>query len=716
MDIDICGRQYTFQPWRPHMGQVFHDAFAFACETSAVDEARPYITPAYVIGAATDGQTGFFVSREHVGAFFAAHGGHHVITHNAPRTLDVINLTAPQVDIYRGVDKGKIWDTNLLSRLLILATQGHTTLESEESDLDRCAKKYLSIDLPSTATDSNGNVVSISYGRWLTRPPQEIESVYLDLLARRAIAVRVLFEQFGSWIRQLLSTCNAAWGYLSDAWLNGVSSRWGPLTHHIQLRAAIVLQKISANGLYLDLEKIQGLAESLKSKAASLEDVMREFGYLPDAKGSGKAVQAILARIERNNPHVRLRRTNAGASDVFSTSRDALQEFAGVIPFVGPFLDYEATKQLLNSFAAKHQKRILHPTFDVLAKTGRTTSYGEINAQSVPKDDAVRTCFIPSPGHVFVVADYKTIELAALAQACHSQFRLESKMLEAINQGKDLHALVAAKVLCIPENDVTRDDRSKAKPINFGKPGGMGDSALRGYARASYGVELTNEEVRAFSDKWFELFPEMKEFLEIDIDVPYLLARWLSLRNTSRTSETAASPASLAILGGMALRTFGADSPTSRGGKPYDSSQVDHFWAQLGQAVAWLPSQFHDAVRERRASRELQRAVVSLFECGGVFTFTGRLRARATYTARRNTIFQGLAADGAKLALWRLWRCGYRIVNFVHDEVLIEIPETSNREQRVAEIRQIMIAEMKNAVPDVAIDVNATVATYWRSP
>ena len=57
----------------------------------------------------------------------------------------------------------------------------------------------------------------------------------------------------------------------------------------------------------------------------------------------------------------------------------------------------------------------------------------------------------------------------------------------------------------------------------------------------------------------------------------------------------------------------------------------------------------------------------------GVFTLTGRLGAAAAYCARHNTVFQGLAADGAKLALWQLYRAGYRIVNFVHDEIVVEV-------------------------------------------
>ena len=92
---------------------------------------------------------------------------------------------------------------------------------------------------------------------------------------------------------------------------------------------------------------------------------------------------------------------------------------------------------------------------------------------------------------------------------------------------------------------------------------------------------------------------------------------------------------------------------------------------------------------------------------------TGRLRANASYCARHNTLFQGLAADGAKLALWRLWRAGYRIVNFIHDEVLIEVAEESDLLQHGETIRQIMIQAMQEVVPDVRIDVGYTASRRW---
>jgi DNA polymerase-1 len=88
---------------------------------------------------------------------------------------------------------------------------------------------------------------------------------------------------------------------------------------------------------------------------------------------------------------------------------------------------------------------------------------------------------------------------------------------------------------------------------------------------------------------------------------------------------------------------------------------------------------------------------------------TGRIRSRCTYTALLNTYFQGLAADGAKLALYLLWREGFRIVAFVHDQVLLEVPENKAAELLpVAE--NLLIKGMTFVTPDVKITVEGKIA------
>jgi len=91
-------------------------------------------------------------------------------------------------------------------------------------------------------------------------------------------------------------------------------------------------------------------------------------------------------------------------------------------------------------------------------------------------------------------------------------------------------------------------------------------------------------------------------------------------------------------------------------------------------------------------------------EVGFVYTRTGRLRANTTYCAEKNSPFQGLAADGAKLALYELDKKGFKVVGFVHDEIICEVPN-DRAERDLAIMEKIMIDQMKSVVPNVRISV-----------
>ena len=99
-------------------------------------------------------------------------------------------------------------------------------------------------------------------------------------------------------------------------------------------------------------------------------------------------------------------------------------------------------------------------------------------------------------------------------------------------------------------------------------------------------------------------------------------------------------------------------------------------------------------------------------EQGFVWTRTGRLRADTTYCAEKNTPFQGLAADGAKIALYNLMTNGFKLVGFVHDEVITEVHKEKIEEMRVLQ-EQIMVQSMQVVVPDVAIRVESTISERY---
>lgn len=97
---------------------------------------------------------------------------------------------------------------------------------------------------------------------------------------------------------------------------------------------------------------------------------------------------------------------------------------------------------------------------------------------------------------------------------------------------------------------------------------------------------------------------------------------------------------------------------------------------------------------------------------GKVMTLTGRIRENTTFCAEKNTPFQGLAADGAKLALYDLTKAGFKIVGYVHDEIITEVDEKDS-EKLLAIQEKIMIESMKKVVPDVNISVESQVSRCY---
>ena len=99
-------------------------------------------------------------------------------------------------------------------------------------------------------------------------------------------------------------------------------------------------------------------------------------------------------------------------------------------------------------------------------------------------------------------------------------------------------------------------------------------------------------------------------------------------------------------------------------------------------------------------------------EIGEVFTLTGRKRGNTSYCAEKNTPFQGLAADGAKIALYNLDKAGFKIVGFVHDEIITQVAK-SGAEQALKKQEEIMIDSMREVVPDVRVGVESAISDFY---
>ncbi len=138
------------------------------------------------------------------------------------------------------------------------------------------------------------------------------------------------------------------------------------------------------------------------------------------------------------------------------------------------------------------------------AESGRM-SCADPNLQQVPRATDYRKCFVARPGCVLVKADYGQIELKIAAVVAG-----EDRMIAAYQNGQDLHALTAARLLNKAVEEMTKQDRQLAKAVNFGLLFGMGWKSLLGYARANYGVALTEGHAQDYRDAFFRLYPKLR--------------------------------------------------------------------------------------------------------------------------------------------------------------------------------------------------------------
>jgi hypothetical protein len=162
-------------------------------------------------------------------------------------------------------------------------------------------------------------------------------------------------------------------------------------------------------------------------------------------------------------------------------------------------------------------------------------------------------------------------------------------------------------------------------------------------------------------------------------------------------------------LGGMLLKVLRDERPATGKGRAYDPLEVDYFWSKAQGLASMLKPELASRLRARGPNLPLWGAVRNWAGRRPVFTVTGRLRANTTFCSSRNTLFQGPAADGAVLALWNVWRAGYRLVDFVHDQLVVESPADDRVAERVAHVERLMVEGMGTVVPGMRVKVETVV-------
>eukprot|EP01102_Stenamoeba_stenopodia_P020832 TRINITY_DN825_c0_g1_i5.p1 TRINITY_DN825_c0_g1~~TRINITY_DN825_c0_g1_i5.p1 ORF type:complete len:156 (-),score=29.69 TRINITY_DN825_c0_g1_i5:164-631(-) len=149
-----------------------------------------------------------------------------------------------------------------------------------------------------------------------------------------------------------------------------------------------------------------------------------------------------------------------------------------------------------------------------------------------------------------------------------------------------------------------------------------------------------------------------------------------------------------------------------RDGMPYSQECVDNVWNMIKtlNRNPKIAEMFNDPFLDRSPDNE--ELFNTLFG-SPVCTLSGRVRENVRFTQGRNTPFSGLAADGAKLALWNLTMIGYRVVGFIHDEIVIELPETCNLEKEKEIIEKVVCESMQVMTGNIPIACTTHISKTW---
>ena len=196
----------------------------------------------------------------------------------------------------------------------------------------------------------------------------------------------------------------------------------------------------------------------------------------------------------------------------YSTGAAELDKLRGLHPIADLITQYREYTKLkstyldaLPKFEDKNGK--VHTTYDLdVAATGRLSSR-DPNLQNIPTrtdiGNAIRSAFVPKPGHVFVSADYSQFELRLMAVMAQ-----DKQMIKEFNEDIDIHQATAAEIYGIPLEQVTKDQRRHAKTVNFGIMYGMSPHGL------SIATGMQFGEARDFIHKYFELRAPVKTYIE----------------------------------------------------------------------------------------------------------------------------------------------------------------------------------------------------------
>ena len=285
------------------------------------------------------------------------------------------------------------------------------------------------------------------------------------------------------------------------------------LFNDIEVPLLRVLADMELEGINLDKDFLGSLSEQLNSDIANLEKSIYEAAGEEFNIASPKQLGVIL--FEKMKLVDKPKKTKTGQ---YSTAEDVLSYLAKDHEIIRNILDFRGLSKLKSTYVDALPEQVNAQTHRVhtdymqtVAATGRLSSNNP-NLQNIPirteRGRQVRKAFIPrNEDYTLLAADYSQIELRIIAALSE-----EETMIEAFKNGEDIHASTASKVFNVPLEEVTREQRSNAKTVNFGIIYGVSAFGL------SNQTNLTRSESKELIDTYYVTYPKLRNYIQDQVD------------------------------------------------------------------------------------------------------------------------------------------------------------------------------------------------------
>ena len=313
----------------------------------------------------------------------------------------------------------------------------------------------------------------------------DVETDRSEYLAKCAVALGVLNECIGDKIKE-----------------NGQEK----LYQEVELPLVTVLAHLEINGFLVDDNQLKEFADKLGEKIDALTNEIYMLAGEEFNINSPKQLGVILFEKLELKP---VKKTKTG----YATNADVLEKLRDKHPIVNFIMEYRQLAKLKNTYCdglravVNPNTHRIHSVFtQTVTVTGRLSST-EPNLQNIPTRTElgreIRKMFVAKDGYVLVDADYSQIELRVLAHIANDE-----TMINAFRNNEDIHAVTASQVLGIPLEDVTKEQRSSAKAVNFGIVYGIGEFSL------AQDLHISVKEAKAYIESYLEKYHGVRNYME----------------------------------------------------------------------------------------------------------------------------------------------------------------------------------------------------------